>query len=92
MYVILAYDILADKEGARVSRNVFKICNRYLTNIQKSMFEGNLSELKLKSLESEISKHIRKDRDSLVVFKNMNEKWLQKEFWGLSDDKTSNIF
>ena len=38
MYVILIYDITADEEGNRISRNIFKICKRYLTNVQKSVF------------------------------------------------------
>lgn len=29
MYVLLIYDIIADKGGAKVTRNMFKICKRY---------------------------------------------------------------
>lgn len=92
MYVILVYDILADEKGARVSRNTFKICKKYLTHIQKSVFEGDLTELNYHKLKVELSKYIRKDKDSLLIFKSRNEKWLEKEFWGLVDNKTSNFF
>lgn len=92
MYVILVYDILADENGARISRNTFKTCKKYLTHIQKSVFEGNLTELNYHKLKTELNKHIRKDKDSLLMFKSRNEKWLEKEFWGLVDDKTSNFF
>lgn len=92
MYVILVYDILADENGPRISRNTFKICKKYLTHIQKSVFEGNLTELNYHKLKTELNKHIRKDKDSLLMFKSRNEKWLEKEFWGLVDDKTSNFF
>lgn len=92
MYIILIYDIMADKQGAKVSRNVFKICKRYLTHIQKSVFEGNLTSLDYFKLKSELKQYIRKDKDSLIVFKSRNEKWLEKEFLGMVDDKTSRFF
>lgn len=92
MYVILMYDIVMDEKGAKVSRNTFKTCKKYLTHIQKSVFEGNLTELNLLKLKSELNKHIRKDRDSLLLFVSRNERWLDKEFLGVVDDKTSNFF
>lgn len=92
MYIILIYDIVMDKKGSKVLRNVFKICKRYLSHIQKSVFEGNLTELEYMKLKSELSRYIRKDKDSLIVFKSRNEKWLDKEFLGVVDDKTSNFF
>ena len=39
----------------------------------------------------ELNKIIREDRDSLIVFKCRNEKWIPKEFWGVDDDKMSNF-
>lgn len=92
MYVILVYDILTDEKSAYVSRNAFKTCKKYLTHIQKSVFEGELTELDYMKLKVELNKYIRKDRDSLLVFKSRSERWLEKEFLGLVDDKTSNFF
>lgn len=92
MYIILMYDIVADKKGPKISRNTFKICKKYLTHIQKSVFEGNLTKLQLMKLRAELSKHIREDKDSIIIFKSRSEKWLEKEFWGIIDDKTSNFF
>lgn len=92
MYVILVYDILADERGSLVSRNTFKICKKYLTNIQKSVFEGNLTELNYMKLKTELRKYIRNDKDSVLVFRSRDEKWLEKEYLGLIDDKTSNFF
>lgn len=92
MYIVLMYDIMMDKKGAKVHRNTFKICKRYLTHIQKSVFEGNLSELNLMKLKSELNKHIREEKDSLLIFKSRDEKWLEKEFIGIIDDKTSKFF
>lgn len=92
LYVILVYDIVMDEKGAKVLRNVFKICKKYLTHIQKSVFEGTLTELNCMKLKMELDKHIRNDRDSVLLFKSRDEKWLQKEFLGIVDDKTSNFF
>ena len=92
MYIILVYDILADEGGPRVSRNTFKICKKYLTHIQKSVFEGNLTELNFMKLKTELNKHIRKDKDSVLVFKSRDERWLEKHYLGLIDEKTSNFF
>lgn len=92
MYVLLIYDIITDEQGPYVSRNVFKICKRYLTNIQKSVFEGNLTKLQLYSLKTELSEYIRKNKDSVIIFSSRSENWVKKEFLGKKDDKTSNIF
>lgn len=92
MYVVLIYDIITDEGGAKVQRKTFKTCKKYLTHIQKSVFEGNLTELKLMELKKELDKYIRRDRDSFIIFKSRDEKWLNKEFLGVEDDKTSNFF
>ena len=92
MYVILVYDISTDDDGGRISRNIFKICKRYLTNVQKSVFEGEITPVLLRKLYLELRGFIRNDKDSVLLFKSRQEKWLEKEFWGLEDDKTSNFF
>ncbi|HCT96591.1 CRISPR-associated endonuclease Cas2 [Vagococcus lutrae] len=93
MYVLLIYDIPLDNKGARVSRNIFKICKKYLTHVQKSVFEGELTPGKLKQLEMELKEYIRPEIDSVVVFKSRQKKWLDKEFWGIDESHlTSNIF
>ena len=92
MYIILVYDITFDDGGQKVLRNIFKICKKYLSHIQNSVFEGEMSGAQLKKLELELGKWIRKDIDSLIVFKSRDERWLKKEFWGKDDDVTSNFF
>ncbi len=93
MYVILVYDInLEEKEGQKILRNVFKICKKYLVHIQNSVFEGELLESQEIKLKMELSKYIRNKKDSVILFKSRNQRWLEKEFWGkLEDDKTDNF-
>ena len=93
MYVILVYDInLEDKEGQKVLRNVFKTCKKYLVHIQNSVFEGELLESQAVKLKAEIDRYIRKDKDSVILFKSRSSRWLEKEFIGMiEDDKTDNF-
>ena len=92
MYVILTYDIKLEDNGQKVLRNVFKLCKKYLTHIQDSVFEGELSESQIMKLNIELKKYIRNDKDSIIIFKSRHERWLDKEFWGKKDDKLANIF
>lgn len=92
MYVILVYDICSDESSSKVQRRVFTTCKKYLTHIQKSVFEGDITKLKLMELEYELKKHIRQDSDSVIIFKSRDERWLQKDFIGKVDDATSRFF
>ena len=93
MYVILVYDInLEDKEGQKVLRNVFKTCKKYLVHIQNSVFEGELLELQAIKLKAELDKYIKESKDSVILFKSRNQRWMEKEFLGMiEDDKTDNF-
>jgi CRISPR-associated protein Cas2 len=93
MYVILVYDInLEDKEGQKVLRNVFKTCKKYLVHIQNSVFEGELLESQAIKLKAELDKYIRESKDSVILFKSRNQRWMEKEFLGMiEDDKTDNF-
>lgn len=83
------YDISTDESGSKIWKKVFGICKKYLTHIQKSVFEGELTEVQLKKMEQEIKKHLRNDVDSVIIFKSRNERWLEKDMWGLQNDATS---
>ncbi len=60
MYVILVYDINQKRVG-----KALKICRKYLTHIQKTVFEGNITESRLKALKEELK---------LLVYIRMDEK------------------
>ncbi|GMQ64153.1 CRISPR-associated endonuclease Cas2 [Vallitalea maricola] len=92
MYVVLVYDISGLGNGQKILGKVFKICKKYLTHIQNSVFEGEITEGQIVKLKSELNKLIRKNIDSVIIFKSRNEKWLDKEFWGKKDDALSNFF
>lgn len=77
MYVILVYDI-GEK---RVSR-MLKLCRKYLSWIQNSVFEGEITEVKLKELLYEAKLVMKEDEDSLILFKSRGQQWLDKEIIG----------
>lgn len=82
MYVVLVYDISQEKNGARRWSRIFKICKKYLSHIQDSVFEGELSNAQLERFKQELKGYINKELDSVILFKSRQEKWLDKEFWG----------
>ncbi|WP_297130129.1 CRISPR-associated endonuclease Cas2 [Terrisporobacter sp.] len=91
MYVILVYDIKSDEGGQRVLSKTFKTCKKYLSHIQNSVFEGELSNSQIVKLQYELNDIIRRDKDSIILFKSRSDKWLEKEMWGIDIDKTSNF-
>lgn len=77
MYCILVYDINEKRVG-----KMLKLCRRYLNWIQNSVFEGAITEVKLKELLSLAEKIMDKNEDSIIVFKSRDEKWLEKQVVG----------
>lgn len=85
MFVILVYDI-GDKRVGKM----LKMCRKYLNWIQNSVFEGELSEGNFAALKAE-AKEIMKEKDSLIIFKSRNERWLDKEIIGEERGVTDNF-
>lgn len=77
MYVILVYDIGEKRVG-----KMLKLCRRYLNWIQNSVFEGEITEVKLKELLFKAKEIMILDEDSIILFKSRQEKWMEKEVLG----------
>ncbi|TXH59458.1 MAG: CRISPR-associated endonuclease Cas2 [Bacteroidia bacterium] len=77
MYIILVYDIGEKRVG-----KMLKLCRKYLNWIQNSVFEGEITEVKLKELQFKAKEIMNNEEDSLIIFKSRNEKWLEKEVVG----------
>jgi CRISPR-associated protein Cas2 len=86
MYVILVYDI-----GERRVQKMLKLCRRYLNWIQNSVFEGEITEVKLKTLIIESKDIMNLETDSLIIFKSRNQKWLDKQIIGYEPSNLENI-
>jgi len=77
MYVILVYDIGEKRVG-----KMLKLCRRYLSWIQNSVFEGEITEVKLKELIIFAKEIMDEKTDSLIIFKGRERKWLKKQIVG----------
>ena len=77
MYIILVYD-MGEKRVAKMLR----LCRKYLNWIQNSVFEGDLSDVKLKELKILAGEIMDKDEDSLIIFSNRWDKWMEREVIG----------
>ena len=91
MYIVLVYDVSQEDHGTKRWSKIFKTCKRYLTHIQNSVFEGEISRAQLASLQQALKQYIDPELDSVILFKSRQEKWMDKEFWGRKDDLTSFI-
>ena len=86
MYVILVYDVGEKRVG-----KMLKLCRKYLHWMQNSVFEGTITEVKLKEFVHLAKKILDAETDSLILFKSRDEKWLEKEIVGVERSSTDNF-
>ena len=86
MYVILVYDMDQKKVG-----KMLKLCRQYLNWIQNSVFEGTITEVKLKELLTKARSMMDEERDSLIIFKSRESRWLEKEVIGKEKNELDNL-
>ena len=77
MYVILVYDF-----GEKRVNKMLKLCRRYLNWIQNSVFEGEISEARLKELLMQTDKFMKKDEDSIIIFSGPSQSSMDKQIIG----------
>jgi len=86
MYVILVYDVGEKRVG-----KMLKLCRKYLHWIQNSVFEGEITEVKLKELVHLAKQIMNTKTDSMILFQSRDEKWLHKEIVGVERSRTDNF-
>lgn len=86
MYVILVYDC-----GERRVVKMLKLCRRYLTWIQNSVFEGEITPVNLNRLKSEMKEIMDESYDSVIIFSTNQEKRLFKEVVGVERNEISDF-
>ena len=86
MYVILVYDCGEKRVG-----KMLMLCRKYLNCIQNSVFEGEITEVKLKELTLKAEKIMDSDEDSLIIFSSRQEKWLEKQIIGKERSSIDNF-
>ncbi|USZ68380.1 CRISPR-associated endonuclease Cas2 [Halorussus salilacus] len=80
VYVIVVYDMQADR-----THLLLKFLRRYLTHVQNSVFEGEVTEGDLETIETRIDSILEPD-ESTIIYEVSSEKLLQREVFG--DDPT----
>lgn len=83
MFVVLTYDV-----GVKRVSKVLKTCRKYMVHVQKSVFEGNISEAKLEKLKRELKKIIHTDEDSICIYRANMLSYVQKEEIGVVNDNS----
>ena len=82
-YAFVFYDV----KEKRVQR-VFKVCKKYLSHFQKSVFRGEMSPSKLIRFKTELNKVIDKNEDFVCIIKLMNDNVFGEEVLGCSANNT----
>jgi len=87
-YLFLMYDI-ADEEsevGKNRVNKVFKICKKYLTHHQKSVFKGEITPSNLLKLKKELKDVIDENLDVITFIKLKNKESFLEESIGKKED------
>lgn len=78
MFVILVYDFGEKRVG-----KALKLCRKYLTWVQNSVFEGELGMANLKKLKIELENIMDKKEDSVIIYKFNSTKYSKREQMGV---------
>lgn len=87
MYIILVYDVNTKRVG-----KVLKISRKYLTWVQNSVLEGELTSSNFRALQSELKKVIDEDEDSLLFYVLGSEKYAERKTIGIKKGGEEWIF
>ncbi|MDO7976495.1 CRISPR-associated endonuclease Cas2 [Oceanotoga sp. DSM 15011] len=86
MYVIVAYDI----NTKRVNK-VHKVLKQYLNWIQNSVFEGEITKSKLKSLKNDLKTITDITEDSIIYLETPTKNDFKVNVIGIEKNKFENI-
>lgn len=79
-YAFLFYDIKEE----RVNK-VFKICKKYLSHFQKSVFRGEITPSNMILLKKDLKRVIKEDEDFICIIKLLNNNVFGEEIIGVQD-------
>ena len=85
-YAFVFYDI----NEKRVQK-VFKVCKKYLSHYQKSVFRGEISPANLIKLRNEIKKIIVEEEDFVCILKMISTNQFEEEVIGAKVENGENL-
>jgi len=87
MFVILVYDV-----NVKRTAKVLKKCREYLTWVQNSVFEGEISKANLYKLKSELRRMIDESEDSVIIYILRTTRYSERQIIGLEKGGFEQIF
>lgn len=87
MFVIATYDI----NRKRVTK-VMKVCRKYLCHIQRSVFEGVITDKMFRMLQGEIAGIIQEHEDHVIFYTLRSENYVDKIEAGEADLSSASLF
>ena len=69
-------------------QKVFKVCKKYLSHFQYSVFRGEITPSKLIQLRTDLNQVINKNEDFICIIKLMNDNVFGEEILGKRDEST----
>jgi len=86
MYFVAAYDV-----GEERVQQMLKIFRKYLTWVQNSVFQGELTEAQYARLKSEATDLMDPDHDSVIFWNVRAEKFCDRETLGREEGTTGRM-
>ena len=79
-YAFVFYDV-NEKRGQKV----FKVCKKYLSHYQNSVFRGSMSSSKLIQFKTDLKKVVDEGEDFICIIKLMNDSVFGEEVIGTGE-------
>lgn len=78
MFIILTYDV----NTKRVAK-VMKTCRKYLRHVQYSVFEGAITDGRLRELKCELESLVNPEEDAICMYRLDSSRYVRKEQMGI---------
>lgn len=82
-YAFVFYDVKEERV-----QKVFKVCKKYLSHFQNSVFRGQMSPSRLLRMKTDLNKIIDPEQDFICIIKTLNEAVFGEEILGTPAKET----
>ncbi|MGW7315524.1 CRISPR-associated endonuclease Cas2 [Streptomyces sp. NPDC054865] len=86
MYVVVVYDTLAERNS-----KILRTCRQYLHHVQRSVFEGHLSDAQLRRFRNAVETVLDLNYDNVLVYTFPPGTVPQRLEWGVAEPAPSDI-
>ncbi|GBD11644.1 CRISPR-associated endoribonuclease Cas2 [bacterium HR23] len=86
MFVVIVYDVDVER--------VNKVCQylrRHLFWVQRSVFEGEVTEGQLEKVKAGLRRILDPQHDSVYIYRVRERRWVEREVLGVEQGETGNI-